>query len=211
MGLITAIGTLFMGIIVSYLFQTMAQKAAKLNLKPQTQASIKWFRNAAKAATTTPNKMLGADENIRVKRIDEDMVGSLCFFLYSPKGKDTLPYYDRFPLVFVSDINPDGWSGLNIHYLPPVLRAKLMDALYQTAINKKNPEKTKLKISYKILNALTTAQFFKPCYKQYLAAHLSSNIMKVKPENWDMCAFLPTQRFVKKTAEQVWADSRKAI
>ena len=41
--------------------------------------------------------------------------GRLYFFLYDPKTKDELPYYDRFPLVLVLEKYDDGFLGLNLH------------------------------------------------------------------------------------------------
>ena len=31
-------------------------------------------------------------------------------FFYDPKTKDKLPYYDRFPVVIINEIYPDGFS-----------------------------------------------------------------------------------------------------
>jgi hypothetical protein len=58
-----------------------------------------------------------------------------CFF-YEAKNKDdpdVLPYWDRFPLIFPIDIKGDRLLSMNLHYLPPFHRAKLMDALYTTS------------------------------------------------------------------------------
>ena len=54
-------------------------------------------------------------------------------FFYDPKHKDTLPYYDRFPLSVIIGPAKGGFYGLNLHYLPPVLRAKMLDALMDIA------------------------------------------------------------------------------
>lgn len=193
----------------SYIFQDMAKKAAAANVQLQSQKSLQWFRGMAQTIQVSPQQMLSSSENDFVKRVDNSMIGSLVFYFYDPKGKDTLPYYDKFPLVFVTDINPDGWSGINLHYLPPMLRAQIMEALYNQAINKKQPELMRLRISYKILKSLSVAPLVKQCYKRYLKPHLASNVMKVRPQNWDMAVFLPTQRFAKKPAEVVWTETKK--
>lgn len=195
----------------TYIFQGLAKKAATANIQLQSQQSLNWFRGMAQNVSVSPQQMLSSSENDYVKRVDNSLIGSLVFYFYSPKGKDTLPYYDKFPLVFISDINPDGWSGINLHYLPPMMRAQIMETLYNTAINTKQPENMRLRISYKILKSLSVAPIIKQCYKKYLSTHLASNVMKVKPPNWDMAVFLPTQRFVKKSAEVVWTESRKKI
>lgn len=175
-----------------------------------TKAKV-WFREMAqKVSSVSPNKLLGDPENIVISRMDTSVIGSMVFYFYDPKLKESLPYYDKFPLVFVSDINKDGWSGINVHYLPPFLRAKLMDALYKTA-EAKGTDKMRLNISYNILKSVAKMMYFKPCYKRYLTNHLKSNVIKVKPDNWDMALMLPTQRFAKKSASYVWEQSEKSV
>ena len=44
--------------------------------------------------------------------------GEMYMFYYDAKHKDTLPYWDRFPLVFPFSKVKDGFLGLNLHYLP---------------------------------------------------------------------------------------------
>ena len=195
----------------AYIFQDLAKKARLSKIVPRTDQALSWFRGMAQGMSVAPQQMLSSSENEFVKRIDNGLIGTLCCYMYDPKGKDTLPYYDRFPLIFVTDINPDGWSGINLHYLPPVLRAQIMSALYNTAVNTKQPENMRLRISYKILKSLSVAPLVKQCYKRYLSTHVRSKIMKIKSNNWDMAVFLPTQRFVKKSAEQVWAETRRKV
>ena len=44
-------------------------------------------------------------------------IGRLNMFLYDPKYKDKLPYYDVFPLVLPIQRYSDGFLGINFHYL----------------------------------------------------------------------------------------------
>ena len=45
-------------------------------------------------------------------------------FFYDPKPeqKKNLPYFDMFPLVFPLRRMGDGFTGINVHYLPPAFR-----------------------------------------------------------------------------------------
>ncbi|MDA8752408.1 hypothetical protein N9M52_00210, partial [bacterium] len=104
-----------------------------------------------------------------------------------------------------------GFYGLNMHYLPLPLRAKLMDALYETANNKSYDETTKLRISYKILDGAARYKEFKPCVKRYLTKQVTSKFMYVYPSEWDIALFLPTERFVGASKSSVWADSKGKI
>ena len=87
------------------------------------------------------------------KRDTKPFYGKLNMFFYDPKHKKKLPYYDTFPLVLPIEKYPDGFLGINMHYLPLPLRAKLMDALYSLASNQRYDEATKIKLSYNILNS----------------------------------------------------------
>jgi len=201
---------------LAYIFTLLASRAIAARTAAgaaggRLARSAIWFRELAQKITyVSPTKLLSDKENEAVPRMDSTIIGSMVFYFYDPKHKDTLPYYDKFPLVFVSEIYPDGWAGINVHYLPPFLRAKLMDALYKTAEGK-GTDKMKLHISYNILKSISKMTHFKPCYKRYLANHIRSNVVKVKPNNWDMALMLPTQRFAKKSASYVWAESQKSV
>ena len=139
------------------------------------------------------------------------IVGSMYMFNYDPKYKEELPYYDRFPLVFPFRKVPGGFYGINLHYLPPPLRAKLMDALYDYANNTRYDESTKIKLNYQLLTSISKMRFFAPCVKHYLDEHVRSRFMYVYPSEWDIALFLPTERFAKKSKTQVWNDSKRML
>ena len=63
-------------------------------------------------------------------------------YFYDPKTKDTLPYYDRFPLTIMVGPAPKGFYGLNLHYLPLDIRARFLDSLLDTINNKRYDETT---------------------------------------------------------------------
>jgi len=122
-----------------------------------------------------------------------------------------LPYYDVFPLIFPVEFENDGFLGINFHYLPPVLRARLMDALYPNLTNKKYDDTTRMRISYGILQSASKYRFFKPTLKKYLRTQLRSQFLEIHVNEWDIALFLPTESFRKADSEKVWADSRKKI
>jgi hypothetical protein len=132
-------------------------------------------------------------------------------YLYDPKTKDDLPYYDRFPLIFPFRVESDRFWGINLHYLPLPFRAKLMDALYDIANNKRYDETTKLRLSYQVLNSASKFKYFRPCVKQYLFNRMQSKFVYVYPSEWDIALFLPLERFEKASKVQVWAQSKKQI
>ena len=55
----------------------------------------------------------------------------LIIFDYKPIGSDKLPYYDKTPLVIPLYGDAKTFTGLNLHYLPPKFRAKVLDIIYK--------------------------------------------------------------------------------
>jgi hypothetical protein len=158
------------------------------------------------------NKMMqDPDADNLETKIDEESIGSMYSFFYDPKHKKTLPYYDMFPLVFVVGPKPGGFLGINLHYLPPVLRAKLMDQLYTITNNKKYNDTTKLVVSYELLSKAVRFRYFAPCVKHYLTQHVQSKFLKIQPQFWDTALMLPTEKFAKADVDTVWNNSRSQV
>lgn len=202
--------------MTSYVFQQIAKRgrAEGIDQSVRQKDSRTWFRNtAASLSRVNRTRMLNdPDTDNIVNEIDESSIGSMYAFFYDPKFKKELPYYDMFPLVIV--IGPkggNGFLGLNMHYLPPVLRAKLMDRLYETLNNKKFDSTTKLRVNYELLAGAARFRYFEPCVKHYLFQHVQSRFLKIEPKFWDAALMLPTEKFAKADADRVWLDSRSKV
>lgn len=211
---------------MALLFQQFAQGKTSLNsalaslpfmqtktgLKPSNKDSRTWFREKALSISSVDTRAaVNSPDALSISKVRQFNVGQMLMFFYDPKFKEELPYYDRFPLIFVLEVYRDGFLGINLHYLPIVWRAKLMDAIYSTINNKKYDETTKLKLNYQVLKNTAKMRMFKPCIKRYLTNHVKSNMIVVEASDWDYAAFLPLQRFAKAKASQVYADSLKQV
>src|SRR6056300_1170810 len=87
----------------------------------RTQDAREWFRNKARESRSNaryPANIM--DSSAKVGTVEP---GNMYHFFYDPKTKSDLPYYDKFPLIFMVDTAPKGFYGINLHYLPPKLRA----------------------------------------------------------------------------------------
>lgn len=171
-----------------------------------------WYKTNVKKLfdTLTPNdrkNILGDNTITQSKNII--WPGKMYLYFYNPKHRATLPYYDRFPLIFMVDKTPDGFYGLNLHYLPVRLRVKLYKALLQLSTNNAYDDKTKLRISYKILKSLSRYKLAAPCFKRYLTSHVRSRLREIPANQWEMSLFLPVERFEKASVQRVWKDSKK--
>ena len=190
-------------------FEQILEKGARQGYIPaKTQTGRDWFRDIAKSTTISANKLMSDEKSAMTSNI---VYGKMYAFFYDPKHKKTLPYYDRFPLIFPIGDADKGFLGINLHYLPYVLRAKLMDELYSLSTNKTYNEKTKLRLSYSILNGASKFKYFKPCIKHYLNGHVQSRFLEVGADKWDIALFLPVEKFAKKGTTAVWSDSRRMV
>ena len=115
--------------------------------KPQ---SVAWFRNKIKEFGQPKSMDLIRDG----KRTSVPTFGLLNMFVYDPKLKDKLPYYDTFPLVLPIEDYNNGFLGINLHYLSIPMRIRLLDRLIETANNKKFDESTSLNANYRALKKI---------------------------------------------------------
>ena len=194
---------------MSNLFQKLEFEAFRAGITPRTKESREWFRKKAQALGRVNRNALMKEEPIELN--NNSVIGSMYMFFYDPKHKDTLPYYDSFPLVIVLDKAPGGFLGLNLHYLPPTLRAKFLDALIDTANNKLYTDNTRFTVTYNMLKASTKMKYFKPCVKHYLTDHVRSRFARVPAPEWEIATFLPTADWQKGSSASVYRDSRRAI
>ena len=141
--------------------------------------------------------------------------GRMYTFFYDPKTKDLMPYYDKFPVVLIVDVTPDGFTGLNLHYLPPRYRVRLLSELYNYIVLDDDVDdesmKTRIKMTYTLLKSITKLKMFKPCFKRYLTSHVEGRALEIIPEYWDIMAMLPTAQFEKKGIRTVYSDSLRTI
>lgn len=195
---------------MSDIFKNVSKEAFKAGITPRTKESIEWFRKRAEdMGKITSRGQLMKEEELVLK--NKSLNGQMLMYFYDPKHKETLPYFDKFPLTIVVDKAPDGFYGLNLHYLPPVLRAKLLDALMEITTNKKYDETTRMRFTYDKLKDASKFKWFKPCFKHYLTKHVKSRFAVVPASEWEIATFLPTADWKKSGQQKVWADSRKQI
>ena len=160
-------------------------------LRKSGKEPYQWYRNRIKELGTPSQTQLIRDGKI-TGRVN---FGALNMFIYDPKLKNKLPYYDTFPLVLPIERYRDGFLGINFHYLPYALRARLLSRLDPNA-------------NY---SALKNVKLVKPTLKRYLNSNVRSRFRKLEEEDFMTAIMLPVQRFRKSSASKVWSDSRKVI
>ena len=166
--------------------------------------STEWYKDKIKEFGTP-----GAMDLIRDgKRNTRPFFGRLNMFIYDPKFKKTLPYYDTFPLVLPLENYTDGFLGINMHYLPIPLRIKLLDRLVDFSNDTNFDAGTALIVEYQKVKKI---RLVKPTIHKYLAGQVKSQFRRIDADEFMIATLLPVQRFKKGSANEVWKDSRGMI
>lgn len=170
----------------------MAQNPAKTRKKYTKGQSVDWFKGLARSAAGIRKQILAGDKGTRYR--NSVALGRMYFFLYDAKHKDTLPVWDRFPLIFPIEFYEDGFLGLNLHYLSVGQRDQLIDLLMRYANNQTMDETTRLMLSWQAVTATARMKnLSKRCVKRYLRGHVRSRFIEVTADEWDRVISLPVE------------------
>jgi hypothetical protein len=145
--------------------------------------SISWYKGKVKSLASTyetePDRVLRQekrdnndnvqDENILRKTVKD---GHLYFFEYKAKTK-SLPYYDKFPLVYVIKDFPNEFYGANLHYLRPKARVKVIQKLERGLID----------MPRSIIH-------------KYIKTNCKSLFLDLTISEWQTSIFLPVEDFI---------------
>ena len=168
--------------------------------------SLSWYRSAVRAEASNYKKNFDKyilnEKSDRVGAVEEQdanqlrrypVQGHLYRFEYKAKMRH-LPYYDRFPLVYVLKATRSEFIGLNLHYLSPKKRIICTKKLMQGRID-----------------------IPKRCFHKYLQPHVDGLMLDLASSEWDTAILLPTEDFVKDingrafpiSKEDVWEETNE--
>lgn len=197
------------------LFTELLEEASQKNIIPaRTLSAREWFREKAEDIVVKDPKstIIRTSASLQTRTLN----GFMYTYLYRPKYQDTLPFHDRFPLVFPFKRTKLGFYGINLHYLPLPYRAILMDNLYKLSMDKNYDDETRLRLSSTILEGSARFRYYKPCVRQYLNNHVQTKFALIPSNQWDIALFLPFERFINESGgrvstQKVHRDSIKKI
>jgi len=178
------------------------ERIRKPTMRQLEKDSVAWFTSLIKAAggSALEKQRLGMDV---FKPARDPFIGGMFFYLYDPKHKEKLPWWDAFPLVIPVENYSDGFLGLNLHYLPPPARKKLIEGLLKYKKMPGTPN-AYMKLSYSMLKAARSIKEFEPCIHRYLFSHVKSQFIKVDDSAWVKATMLPVQQFAGAHSRTVW-------
>ena len=117
--------------------------------------------------------------------------GVMNLFGYDPKFKETLPLYDRFPLIFPLEPAKGGFYGINFHYLQPGARVAFLRQLQRFATDKNYDKNTRFNIGE------LSGRYFKKTIKRYLFSQVRTSFLNITADEMAIAIFLPVARFEK--------------
>lgn len=163
--------------------------------------STRWFREKIK-------------QTVRGKSVTQFKPGAIYTYVYDAKHKDTLPYWDKFPLIVSlgTSTTKNGiklMHGLNLHYVPPRARQEFLEALLIHATTKKNiTNTTRLKINWDMVKSMKGSR---QMIKAYLPQNIKGAVIEISPVDWVNVIYLPTNQFMSKgkrySANKVWRNA----
>ena len=168
--------------------------------------SLTWYRNTVREEVVRFKK--DHKKFIRDERYDsfdpEDeqdanvlrryaVQGHMYLFEYKAQSK-YLPYWDKFPLVYVIKSDPKEFFGANLHYMTPKKRILAIRDLMNGRIN-----------------------LPKACFHKYLKSNIDGLLLDLSSEEWDTAILLPVEDFVitRKDSEfnfrkeEVWSETNE--
>lgn len=140
-----------------------------------------WYRE--KVFDKTPNTIITeerSDEIGDILKRDQNrstsypLLFNLMFYKYKAKTRRDLPFYDKYPLSFVLEMDSNSFFAVNLHYYSPEERIGLVTSLSEDKIPK----------------------FRKGAHK-YLISEVRSPYLILAQQEWQTMCLLPVEEFVR--------------
>lgn len=192
---------------------TKAEKEAIL-INSFRQSMREKIRNEGAAVNNKSEKWFKETlaKGVRGHSVVRPEPGKLYAFIYDAKHKDTLPFWDKYPLIVFLGTSKSKvagttlFSGLNLHYIPPKTRQQFLEELlkrYSSTDTISN--NTRLKVDWSKVKGFQGAD---KMIKSYLPGHVKGRFVEIKPSDWANVVLMPLQQFQSQgkrfAASKVW-------
>lgn len=137
-----------------------------------------------------------------VKSPREIKLGSLITFVYDPKHKQTLPFFDILPLAIPLARYGDRLLALNCHYLPYTFRISLVTELMKRISWKKRLQYRDIKAAIQSSKMPHAMLYY--CIRSYLYNHIRSEVKAFHTQNFQKAVREIMPRFKKETEENIY-------
>ena len=179
-------------------------ESIRLNADGQ-EKSYQWYRQQV----STLGRLSSTNQALKdTPMVSTILPGDMYLFFYDPKMKKDLPYYDRMPLVLPFRKVQDGFYGINLHYLPYLMRFKILEILSKYEVEKNGDKR--IQLSWQLLDATAKLSPAKFAVKHSLNAHVRSRFYKIGSDDWVTASQLPLEKFVGAQKTKVWQDATRS-
>ncbi len=201
-------------------FDKVLEEKETYKLTNNDNPSWAWFAEKVKdliSVSEKPGELLTKWE----RRANKVQLYRFNMFFYDAKTKNTLPYFDMFPLVFPLRRFGDGFTGINVHYLPPAFKEDFYNIYTRFKLNDEFDETTLYRMTW---SKISRFKVMRPLIRKYSYTHIKSRFLILRADEVPTAMLLPLTRLVKPNTKfnrnviqnvrilrQVYINSRKHI
>lgn len=172
----------------------------KSGIKKLEEDAMNWFLNAKKNPS-----------DLSVSFCENQMmqIGKINHFNYNPKGKDTLDYYDKKPLVLSLGVLQKKKMryeiGINLNFIPAPYKWFILEKIQSvysgffyraknTIINSDAYRQPQIMYKYSVIKSLLTQYGFEFALRVYIPSR-KSKVYCINYNSWIKAAFLSLEKF----------------
>tara|TARA_B100001094_G_C18183678_1_gene802423 strand:+ start:615 stop:1223 length:609 start_codon:yes stop_codon:yes gene_type:complete len=175
------------------------------------EKSARWYQRTVRDYATGINSFQEVTGSDIGKFATQLTVGKMYLFNYDPLTKADLPYWDELPLVVISEPLPTGFSGINLHYLSPLVRAELVERLMEPVADSKEgttlDDKAVMRSNWQFIKNFSRFPEVRNSVKRYLSTQVRGRLFEINSQHWKSAVFLPVQQFQGASAQKVYRDT----
>lgn len=179
--------------------------------KSESKNAVQWFKDSIRGLK---KNQIGKQQDYlsiikdNKRNVKNTLRGQVLLFQYRPKDKPK--FYDRFPIVIVLDFKGRNLLGLNLHYIPPTDRLRILALMNTLIFNPKEPsmQKTRIRI-LSLLNKQIFTKYLGTAVNYYTVENIVGRPKITAPEEWTHFAFLPLFRGINPT--KLYAEIRQRV
>lgn len=122
-------------------------------------------------------------------------IGQMFFFMYRAETPNLL-VWDAYPISIIISVSQDHFIGLNLHYIPPVLRLLVLDELIKIDKDKRMPVNKRLGTKAIFLEKIKNDKVYAHCVKKYRRDRQRSPLLRIQPSEWITVSQLNLQKWI---------------
>lgn len=161
--------------------------------KNNQKSALQWLKESLRGINKTQKGKASdyteilSDKDRNLKR---RLLGQVVLFRYKPSSQ--VKFFDRYPLVIITNITGSGFSGINLHYIPPMDRMRMILLMGSLLFNRKETDIQKIRVKVlSLLNKKIFAKYYGTVFNNYTTKNILGKPKITTPEEWTNFAFLP--------------------